>query len=119
MRMLTVITVLNVLVPLAFSLVGILNPDAIFHAGMVVTDAATTFALYAAARSTVLACFVIFVALNNDASALRLLGLLAGSVQFLDAGVGIYQNDIGKTMGPVALAALQAWALRRSARDRA
>ena len=114
MRVLAGITTLNVLVSLVFALIGVARPDAILPAGMVVTDAATTFALYAAVRSLVLAGFVFVVVVGKDVPALRLLGGVAALVQLLDAGVGLYQHDIGKIIGPAAIAMLQVLALHYS-----
>jgi hypothetical protein len=49
-------------------------------------------------------------------SSLKVLGLLAGFIQFSDAAVGLYQHDIGKIIGPLVLGALQMyviWILRK------
>jgi hypothetical protein len=43
------------------------------------------------------------------------LGALAGVVQLLDAGVGLVQHDLGKMIGPLIIAALQAFATLRLA----
>jgi hypothetical protein len=37
--------------------------------------------------------------------------MLAGVVQLLDAGVGLFQHDVGKTIGPLLIAVLQFLAL--------
>jgi hypothetical protein len=39
-----------------------------------------------------------------SASALLVLGFIAGGIQFGDAAVGLLQHDIGKTVGPLFLA---------------
>jgi hypothetical protein len=44
---------------------------------------------------------------RQSAQALLVLGALAGVVQLLDAGVGVFQGDAGKTIGPLVIAALQ------------
>ena len=114
MRALATVTMLNVLISLGFSVAGLVRPEAILPAGMVVTGAATTFALYACVRSSVLAGLVITTVMTRDVSGLRLLGRFATLVQFLDAGVGVYQQDPSKIIGPLVLAVLQAWVLRRN-----
>jgi hypothetical protein len=48
---------------------------------------------------------------KGSASALFILGSLAGIVQFADAATGLLQHDIGKTVGPLFLAALQLYAV--------
>lgn len=84
---------------------------------MIVSPAITTFALYAAVRSLVLAGSVLFTVYTEDLKSLRLLAVVAAIIQILDAGVGICQHDIGKTAGPLIIAALQACALRANARQ--
>jgi hypothetical protein len=52
-------------------------------------------------------------------AALLILGVLAGFIQLLDAGVGLLQHDLGKAVGPLVIAAFQFFAiylLSRSAR---
>jgi hypothetical protein len=39
--------------------------------------------------------------------ALLILGALAGAMQLLDAGIGLFQHDAGKCAGPFAIAAIQ------------
>ena len=38
------------------------------------------------------------------------LGVLAGVIQLLDAGVGFFQHDLGKTVGPLVIAISQFYA---------
>jgi len=40
-------------------------------------------------------------------SALLLLGALAGAMQLLDAGIGLFEGDPGKCAGPLTIAVLQ------------
>jgi hypothetical protein len=40
-----------------------------------------------------------------------ILGILAGIIQFSDAGVGLYQHDVGKTVGPLVIALIQFYAV--------
>jgi hypothetical protein len=39
--------------------------------------------------------------------ALLILGALAGAMQLLDAGIGLFQHDLRKCAGPLFIAALQ------------
>ena len=82
--------------------VGIKAPD---------TDASAIFAMYAAARTIPLALITMVAIYKGSVSALLVLGLLAGIIQFVDAAVGLLQRDIGKTVGPVFLAILQVYAV--------
>jgi hypothetical protein len=48
---------------------------------------------------------------------LIVLGILAGTIQFLDFFVGLAQHDAGKTIGPLVLAILQGAAIYALRRD--
>jgi hypothetical protein len=67
--------------------------------------------MYAAARTIPLALITIAALYNGSASALFVLGLLAGIIQLVDAAVGLLQHDLGKTVGPLFLATLQVYAV--------
>jgi hypothetical protein len=61
--------------------------------------------MYAAARTIPLALFA--------------LGALAGAMQLLDAGIGLFEHDLGKCAGPLFIAVLQSFVvylLHRSVR---
>jgi len=105
------ITVLNVLVASGFSIAGIVNPASFLPAGFVPNDASMVFAMYAAARTIPLALFVIFATLRRSTRTLIDLGILAGTVQFVDGFIGVFQHDVGKTFGPLAIAVLQAYGI--------
>jgi hypothetical protein len=50
---------------------------------------------------------------------LLILGTLAGAMQLLDAGIGLFQQDLGKFAGPLFIAVLQfftVYLLHRSVR---
>ena len=94
------VTGLNVLVMSGFSLAALGS-----------AQPSLTFALYAAARTIPLALFVLWAIYRKNASALLILGGLAGVIQILDAGVGVVQQDVGKTVGPIVIAVLQFVAL--------
>jgi hypothetical protein len=115
-RLASVITALNVLVASGFSIAGLFRPEYVLPAGSVQTQASLIFAMYAAARTLPLALMALAAIYQRSRSSLRVLGLLAGFIQFADAAVGFYQHDIGKTIGPLVLGALQiyaVWILRK------
>lgn len=105
------VTALNVVVASGFALAGLLAPQTILPAGAAPSEAAFIFALYAAARTLPLAAGVGLAIAWRSAPALLILGTLAGAVQTIDAAVGLVQHDIGKTVGPLVIAALQFAAL--------
>jgi len=64
-------------------------------------------AMYAAARTIPLALFALGAIYKQATPALLLLGSLAGAMQLLDAGIGLFEHDPGKCAGPLFIAALQ------------
>ena len=101
------------LVACGFSVAGLVAPQAFLPAGSVSTEASRIFAMYAAARSIPLAIVALAVIYRRSALGLLTLGILAGIIQFADAGVGLYQHDIGKSAGPLVIAMLQFYAVYR------
>jgi hypothetical protein len=112
MRLLSWITAINVLVASGFAVVGVVAPQA-FLPGSITTDASRLFAMYAATRIIPLAVVVLAVLYKRSSSGLFILGILAGIIQFADAGVGFYLNDLGKTVGPLVIALIQSYAVFR------
>ena len=106
------LTALNVVVASGFSLAGLIKPELVLPAGATPTDASAIFAMYAAARTIPLTLITMAAIYAGYASALFVLGLLAGIIQFADAAVGLLQHDVGKTVGPLFLAILQVYAVR-------
>jgi hypothetical protein len=52
--------------------------------------------------------FLVLGAIHKQATpALLILGALAGAMQLLDAGIGLFQHDLRKCAGPLFLAVLQ------------
>jgi hypothetical protein len=107
MRGASIVTGVNVLVASGFSLAGLVSPQLILPGGDTPGHASQVFALYAAARTIPLGLFALVAIYRQSANSLLVLGALAGVVQLLDAGVGIFQGDVGKTIGPLVIAALQ------------
>jgi acid phosphatase family membrane protein YuiD len=111
MGLASALTALNVVVASGFSIAGLMKPELVLPTGATPTDASAIFAMYAAARTIPLALITIVALYNGSASTLFVLGLLAGIIQLVDAAVGLCQHDIGKTVGPLFLAILQAYAV--------
>jgi hypothetical protein len=111
MGLASALTALNVLVAGGFSIAGLIKPEVVLPTGATPTDASAIFAMYAAARTIPLALITMVAVYIGAASALLVLGLVAGVIQFADAAVGLLQHDIGKTVGPLFLAILQMYAV--------
>jgi len=107
MRLASVVTAINVLVATGFSIVGIVRPQYLVPVESAPTQASLILALYAAARTIPLALFALGAIYRQATSALLLLGALAGAVQLLDAGIGLFEGDPGKCAGPLTIAVLQ------------
>lgn len=111
MRLLSWITSINVLVACGFSIAGLVAPQAFLPPGSITTEASRIFAMYAAARSIPLAFVALAVVYKRLASGVFILGILAGIIQISDVGVGLYQHDLGKTVGPLVIALIQFYAV--------
>jgi hypothetical protein len=113
MRLVSVVTAINVLVASGFSIAGLVRPNSILPTGYVPTEASFIFAMYAAARTIPLAFMVLIAICKQSRSALLILGTLAGFIQLLDAGVGLLQHDSEKSIGPLVISAFQFFAVYR------
>ena len=107
MRLASVFTAIDVLVASGFSIVGIIRPQYLVPVESVPTQASLLLAMYAAARTIPLALFVLAAIYKRAAPALLILGALTGTMQLLDAGIGLYEHDLGKCAGPLFIAVLQ------------
>jgi hypothetical protein len=107
MRLASVVTAINVLVASGFSIVGIIRPQYLVPVETVPTEASLLLAMYAAARTIPLALFALGAIYKQAAPSLLILGALAGVIQFLDAGIGLFEHDPGKCAGPLFIAVLQ------------
>ena len=119
MRLASLVTAINVLVASGFSIAAIIRPQYVVPAESVPTEASLILAMYAAARTIPLALFALVAIYKQAAPSLLILGSLAGAVQLLDAGIGLFQHDLGKFAGPLFIAVLQFFAvylLHRSVR---
>jgi hypothetical protein len=63
--------------------------------------------MYAAASTIPLALFALGAIYRQAAQTLLILGAIAGTMQLLDAGIGLSEHDLGKCAGPLFIAALQ------------
>ena len=106
-RLASVVTAINVLVASGFSIVGIIHPQYLVPVESVRTQASLILAMYAAARTIPLALFAFGVVYKRATHALLILGALAGTIQLLDAGIGLFERDPGKSGGPLFIAVLQ------------
>ena len=106
-RLASVVTAINVLVASGFSIVGIIRPQYLVPVESVRTQASLILAMYAAARTIPLALFAFGAIYKRAAHALLILGALAGTMQLLDAGIGLFERDPGKSGGPLFIAVLQ------------
>ena len=119
MRLASLVMAINVLVASGFSIAAIIRPQYLVPAESVPTEASLLLAMYAAARIIPLALFTLAAIYKRATSALLILGTLAGGMQLLDAGIGLFQHDLGKCAGPLFLAVLQffvVYLLHRSVR---
>ena len=107
MRLASLVTAINVLVASGFSIAAIIRPQYLLPADSVPTEASLIMALYAAARTIPLALFALVAIYKRAAPALLILGALAGAMQLLDAGIGLFEHDLGKCAGPLFIAVLQ------------
>jgi hypothetical protein len=118
-RLASLVTAINVLVASGFSIAAIIRPQYLLPAESVPTEASSLMAMYAAARTIPLALFALGAIYKQAAPALLILGALAGAMQFLDAGIGLFEHDPGKCAGPLFIASLQfsvVYLLHRSVR---
>ena len=119
MRLASLVTAINVLVASGFSIAAIISPQYVVPADSVPTEASLLLAMYAAARTIPLALFAFAAIYKRATTALLILGALAGAVQLLDAGIGLFERDLGKCAGPLFIAVLQflvVYLLHRSVR---
>jgi hypothetical protein len=118
-RLASVVTAINVLVASGFSIAAIIRPQYLVPAESVPTEASFLLAMYAAAPRIPLALLALWAIYKQATPTLLILGALAGSMQLLDAGIGLFEHDLGKCAGPLFIAVLQFFAvylLHRSVR---
>ena len=110
-RLASLVTAINVLVASGFSIVGIIRPQYLVPAGSVATQASLILAMYAAARTIPLALFALGAIYKKATHGLLILGALAGTMQLLDAAIGLFEHDTAKCAGPLFIAVLQFFVL--------
>jgi hypothetical protein len=119
MRLASVVTAIDVLVATGFTIAAIFRPEVVVPPGSVPTEAAFLLAMYATSRTIPLALFTLGAIYKQAVPALLMLGAFAGVMQLLDAGIGLFQHDLGKCAGPLFIAVLQflvVYLLNRSTR---
>ncbi len=107
MQLASLVTAINVLVASGFSIAAIIRPQYLVPIDSVPTEASLLLAMYAAARTIPLALFALAAIYKRAAPALLIMGALAGAMQLLDAGIGLFERDPGKCAGPLIIAVLQ------------
>src|ERR1700749_5023477 len=110
MRLDAVVTAMNVVIASGFSIAAIIRPQFLAPAA-VPTEASLLLAMYAAAPRIPLALLALGAIYKQATPAVLLLGALAGTMQLLDAGIGLYGHDLGKCAGPLFIAVLQFFAV--------
>jgi hypothetical protein len=103
-RLASLVTAINV--ASGFSIAAIIRPQYLVPAESVPTKASLLLAMYAAAPRIPLALFVLGAIYKQATSALLILGALAGAMRLLDAGIGLFEHDLGKCAGPLFIAVL-------------
>ncbi len=93
-RLASGVTALDILVASGFTIAAVFRPEVVVPSGSVPTQASLLLAMYGAARVIPLALFTLAAAYKQAASALLILGTLAGGIQLLDAGIGLFQHDV-------------------------
>jgi len=106
-RLASLVTAINVLIASGFSIAAIIRPQYLVPAESVPTEASLLLAMYAAAPRIPLALLVLGAIYKQATPALLILGALAGAMQLLDTGIGLFQHDLGKCVGPLFLGVLQ------------
>ena len=118
-RLASLVTAINVLVASGFSIAGSSVHNTWSLPNPFRTQASLLLAMYAAARTIPLALFALGAIYKQATPALLILGGLAGAMQLLDAGIGLFEHDLGKCAGPLFIAVLQffvVYLLHRSVR---
>src|ERR1700676_5289660 len=106
-RLASLVTAINVLVASGFSIAAIIRPQYLVPAESVPTEATLLLAMYAAAPRIPLALLVLGAIYKQATPALLIQGALAGAMQLLDAGIGLFQHDLRKCAGLLFIAVLQ------------
>jgi hypothetical protein len=106
-RLASVVTAINVLVAIGFSIAAIIRPQYLVPADSVPTEASLLFAMYAAARTIPVPLFALGAICKQAIPAMLILGGLGGAMQLLDAGIGLFEHDLAKCAGPLFIAVLQ------------
>jgi hypothetical protein len=117
---LSILTGINVVVPLCFAVIGILDPASILPPYLPAEKGILIFALYAGARTVPLAFVAIYTLFKSIDSPRIAVAALAGGIQIFDGFIGIYQRDIFKSAGPLVLGIVTFFLiyLIKSCRDR-
>jgi hypothetical protein len=97
-RLASLVTAIDVLVASGFSIAAIIRLQDLAPAESPPTEASLLLAMYAATRTFPLA-FALGAIYKQATPALLSLGAPAGAMQLLDAGIGLFEHDLGKCAG--------------------
>jgi hypothetical protein len=114
---LKIFTIVNVLVATGFAVAGIINPHLLLAPNLTTDKAITVFALYAGARGIPIATLTILSVFRKHWNVFFTLAVVAGTIQFLDGFIGIYEKDLSKTVGPFIIATIQFAAIYLAVRN--
>ncbi len=114
---LKIFTALNVVISTGFAVAGIVSPHLLLAASVTTDKAITIFALYAGARGIPIAALTIVSIFRRHWNAFITLAVVAGLIQFLDGFIGIYEQDLSKTVGPFIIATIQFVAIYLAVRN--
>ena len=106
-RLASLVTAINVLIASGYSIAAIIRPQYLVPAESVPTEASLLLAMYAATPRISLVLFALGAIYKQETPTLLTLGALAGAMQLLDAGIGLFEHDLGKCAGPLFIAVLQ------------
>jgi hypothetical protein len=106
-RLASLVTAINVLVASGFTIAAVIRPQYLIPAKFGPTEVSLLLAMYVAARTIPLALFALGAIYKQATPALLILGALAGAMQLLDAGIGLFEHDLQKCAGPLVIAVLQ------------
>src|ERR1700751_4745570 len=99
----SLVPAINVPVASGFSIAAIIGPQYLVPVESAPTEASLLLAMYAAARTIPLALFALGAIYKQATPALLILGVLAGAMQLLDAGLGLFEHDLGECAGPLLI----------------
>jgi hypothetical protein len=106
-RLASLVTAINVLVASGFSIAAINRPQYLAPAESVSNRGVVAIGDVRGGAHNFSGFVRIGGVYKQATTALLILGALAGAMQLLDAGIGLFEHDLGKCAGPLFIAVLQ------------